>query len=274
MPKYWYDWNACEISEDDGPDTIEDKKFNRRILADKKPYFMSYIYPVQMRKYRQYMKKIKSKSIMQFESELCEIVAKQEPTAEERTFADYYFYRVPMGIEVCVMNRICWMIEDEMEGYKFGGGKLPTFDYEILKSGCGYSKNAYYKVADIGKIYAAEAAAKHKAMAEHRISDQEYITEREIFLDRFRRQSELACTSEAELCDIVVDMCYKRKCTRSFAWRMCGDVIIKNLLAKKCGIHVIVKDTCGDIDYCGEKYRLDWIDMNKAEEKKEAEAKD
>ena len=55
MPKYWYDNKACVVEEGDNPDVVEDKKFWARICAWRKPYFMSYIYPAQMRDYKQYV---------------------------------------------------------------------------------------------------------------------------------------------------------------------------------------------------------------------------
>ena len=53
MPRYWYDLKACTVKDDDNPDTIEDKKLWSSICAWRKPYFMSYIYPAQMRDYKQ-----------------------------------------------------------------------------------------------------------------------------------------------------------------------------------------------------------------------------
>ena len=35
---------------------IAKKKYNQTIVADKKPYFMNYIYPQQMAKYQKYNK--------------------------------------------------------------------------------------------------------------------------------------------------------------------------------------------------------------------------
>lgn len=63
MPKYWY--NRSSNSAEEFPDE-EERKFNLRILADKKPYFMRYIYPNLMSQYRNYIKNTDKKCLREF----------------------------------------------------------------------------------------------------------------------------------------------------------------------------------------------------------------
>ena len=51
MPRTWHDRHAANKIEDD-----ELREFYRSIVADKKPYFMRYIYPALMKQYNQYIK--------------------------------------------------------------------------------------------------------------------------------------------------------------------------------------------------------------------------
>ena len=44
------------------------------------------------------------------------------------------------------------------------------------------------------------------------------------------------CSNRFVLCDIVLDICYKKSSTKRFAWEMCGDEIIQNLLDKHNGV--------------------------------------
>ena len=46
MPRYWHDRHVVGRMEDG-----DDKEFQRRIVADRKPYFMRYIYPDLMKEY-------------------------------------------------------------------------------------------------------------------------------------------------------------------------------------------------------------------------------
>ena len=40
------------------------------------------------------------------------------------------------------------------------------------------------------------------------------------------------CSNEQELCDIVLDLCYKTDGLKQFAWDIAGDIIIENLLIR------------------------------------------
>ena len=60
MPKTWYDRHAA--NKIDG----EDHNFYRNIVADKKPYFMRYIYPDLMRKYNTYIKNTEKNSLREY----------------------------------------------------------------------------------------------------------------------------------------------------------------------------------------------------------------
>lgn len=50
--------------------------------------------------------------------------------------------------------------------------------------------------------------------------------------DEFKRECQAICPNECELCDIILDMCYKSSHSKQFAWEICVDTIIHNLLAK------------------------------------------
>ena len=80
--------------------------------------------------------------------------------------------------------------------------------------------------------------------------------ERRILIDWFRRKCEEICSNEDELCDIVLDICYKRETTKQFAWDICSNVIIKNLLknnGNKIHYPKMVKGE-GEFEYCGENF--------------------
>lgn len=106
MPKYWY--NRSSNSAEEFPDE-EERKFNLRILADKKPYFMRYIYPNLMSQYRNYIKNTDKKCLREFRITMDELLSKDRGalTEREREFLFWYYEKMPVGIHDCVMNRIC-----------------------------------------------------------------------------------------------------------------------------------------------------------------------
>ena len=75
MPKAWYDRSANKLSDEPTEDEIRKREFNLRILADKKPYFMRYIYPELMRDYNTYMRNADVKCLREFRISLADLQA-------------------------------------------------------------------------------------------------------------------------------------------------------------------------------------------------------
>ena len=55
MPEAWYNRFALNYNDNDSDGERVAKEFNKTIIADKKPYFMCYIYPQEMSKYKNYI---------------------------------------------------------------------------------------------------------------------------------------------------------------------------------------------------------------------------
>lgn len=172
MPKSWYDYSACKIEDGDDPDTIADKQFNMRILANKKPYFMSYIYPEQIRGYKKYMNAIRRKTVREMSDDAQDILAKpeEERTEYENTFIQYYLFKNPVGMNLCTMNRICWMIEEEMDGYLKHLRHDDVLDYDAIKSGKEYSLSTYYATRKVFLEAVDCAKRKQKELATSKVS--------------------------------------------------------------------------------------------------------
>ena len=53
--------------------------------------------------------------------------------------------------------------------------------------------------------------------------------------DEFVRECEAICQNRSVLCNIVLDLCYTRSASKKFAWDICGEDIVNNLLSKNGG---------------------------------------
>ena len=66
--------------------------------------------------------------------------------------------------------------------------------------------------------------------------------------------------NEEELCNIVIDMCYQDiKTSKHFAWSMCGNKIINNLLEKNGGYveyPIMVEDDSDEYDFIYKGYKF------------------
>lgn len=270
MPKSWYDYSACKIEDGDDPDTIADKQFNMRILANKKPYFMSYIYPEQIRGYKKYMNAIRRKTVREMSDDAQDILAKpeEERTEYENTFIQYYLFKNPVGMNLCTMNRICWMIEEEMDGYLKHLRHDDVLDYDAIKSGKEYSLSTYYATRKVFLEAVDCAKRKQKELATSKVStnsDYDYSRHYAMYLDELRRELLEKCSDDDMLYDILIDVCKRSNASRELIWKLFGDKIVNYLLNKHGNkIYVIVKDPAGDVAYCGDRYKTIAVDMNEA----------
>lgn len=264
MPKYWYNKSACihTFSYENGYEEDE-KEFQLRIIADRKPYFMTYIYPELATKYKKYIKDSNNKCKRQFHLTIDELYLKEDKTQEELDFLKYYEMFYPVGNHNCTINRIAWLIEKEFKEYLSSRRKFSDFDYSILKSGVEYNKATYNQIAEIKKDYDRDVANFKKTSLEKRYDKDEVASGNKLFLLKYKSLCEQACPNEYELCDILLDMCYKTQKSKQFVWDLCSKTIIENLLVRNNNeLHIPIHvDSDGEFEFCGEQFNITTVQI-------------
>lgn len=257
MPKEWYDRAANRITEELSEDEIALREFNLRILADKKPYFMRYIYPNLMSQYNTYIKNTDKKCIREFRQSIDELLTKDNSdlTEAEAEFINYYYQRMPVGIHDCVMNKICKRFEDEFDGYFFKNISDTEFDYGIMKSGQDYTTTQYNSISRLYEQYTKRLQEYMQYSKRERVDEDESATKRSLMVQDFKVECQRACSNTAQLCDIILDLCYSRNGSKQFCWDICGEEIIHNLLIHNNNtIYFPTENPDGDIEFCGKKF--------------------
>lgn len=255
MPKYWYDRAACKISEDDSEAVRKEKEFNLSIIADKKPYFMKYVYPDVMAEYNRYIKNTNKKCIREFQMPLEQLQKKDSLSEKEKTFLDYYERLMPVGNSPCIINRICRLIEREFGGVLNQKTENSSFDHSILKSDTVYGKREFAKIQKIYEEYLDELHQYSAILKEERSDKEASQLQRTFMLNKFKRECFELCPDRKELCNILIDLCYTSSKSKQFVWDICGDVIIENLLERND--HTICypyRVENGDFEYGGEQF--------------------
>lgn len=259
MPKHWYDRRACMKYEFESE---EERQLNLRILAEKKPYFMSYIYPTQMRDYKRYIKAVRERCDRELIESVDDVQAKppSERTEFDELLLEYYFYRMPVGINVCTANRIAWLVEDEIDEFLKELRQSSRFDYDLLKSDTPYKLSTYYRVKKLYEDFQKLAAKQTKRA---RVAKQGYVegtnnsAERKLKLRQLKQDMNVLCSNDEELCNILIDICKKGQGNISIVWEMFGDVIVNRFLAANGNTaNVIVPDEDGTIEYGGGRYEM------------------
>lgn len=260
MPKDWYDRAANRITDDLPEEEVQRRLFNLRVLADKKPYFMRYIYPNLMNQYNTYIKNTDKKCVREFRQTIEELMAKSpdELTQAEAEFIDYYIQRMPVGIHPCVMNKICIRFEEEFDNYFLKNISEEDFDYSIMKSGQEYTTTQYNAIAKLYEQYTKRLQEYMQFSKRERIDEDESATKRSLMVRDFKVECERACSNSAQLCDIILDLCYRRSGSKQFCWDICSEEIIENLLKNNDNtIYFPVQDEDGDIEFCGKRFTLE-----------------
>lgn len=260
MPKDWYDRAANRITDDLSEEEVQRRLFNLRVLADKKPYFMRYIYPNLMSQYNTYIKNTDKKCVREFRQTIEELMAKSpdELTQAEAEFIDYYIQRMPVGMHPCVMNKICRRFEEEFDNYFLKNISEEDFDYSIMKSGQEYTTTQYNAIAKLYEQYTKRLQEYMQFSKRERIDEDESATKRSLMVCDFKVECERACSNSAQLCDIILDLCYRRSGSKQFCWDICSEEIIENLLKNNDNtIYFPVQDEDGDIEFCGKRFTLE-----------------
>ena len=261
MPDEWYSWIANKLSK---AKTSKGKKthwFNRKIVVDRKPYFMQYIYPSEKKKLKKYIENNERKCLMRFQITLKELLNKANRTKEENKFVTFYYRNFPVGMSPCVINRICWRIEEMFDSaFNVSGTK---FDYSILKCDVEYSKDIYKKIKKIYERYKRELAFYMSYAKSERIKPDERQVQKYLLKTDFKKQCLEQCPNEEYLCNIVLDLCYAySKNSKQFAWDVCGDMFIQNLLKRNnYKISYPTFDPNGDIEFKGMLFSMNTTDI-------------
>lgn len=256
-PKYWYDFFATKPSDDDDEETIEWKNFQRSIVADRKPYFFRYVYSTENTRWLKYIKDCNTKSVMLFGIEVDELEALESHNEEQQLFLDNYYAHLPLGIAPCTVNRIAWRIEDIFKNQKLK--PVEKFDYNLMKNDevvC--NEESFQKIKTLYKDFLKDRHDLDALYRTQNLDNDTYTYYCRELKDRFLRLCSLTCPNKLELCNILIDVCYRDSISsKRFVWEMCGDSIIENLLKRNGGnVSYPVQDKNGDFSFNGIRFSM------------------
>lgn len=254
MPKSWHDRHTVNKIED-----LDKKTFYRDIVADKKPYFMRYIYPALMKQYNTFIKRTNKNALREFQMTVDEMQALpySELTDRQKEFLRYYGYRMPVGVGDCVMNKICRRFEQEFDGYVKKHTATTDFDYTIMKNEKQYPSSQFYSIKKLYEEYNKRLQSYAIFSSYERVDEYDSLAEYISMNEWFRNECEKICPNHDTLSNILLDICYTRSATKRFAWSVCGYDIIQNLLNNNHGsILFPVLDDSGDIEFCSNRYTI------------------
>lgn len=278
MPSTWYTYRDNKIKADDSEEIKQAKEFNIKIAATKKPYFMIYVYPRLKSELSTYKKNSDKNAIRNFSEygvhSVQDIIDHPCPTDEMIKYYEYYKKLLPVGDNACIVNQIAWHFENEFNSLLT---KMPNlikqtynteFDYNILKCGVAYSNITYNKILKLYKLHNLQVNKVMQKGSEEKVDRFDNHMEYEILLNIFKSRCYEICSNREELCDIILDICYTHEKSKQFAWDICSDIMLENLL-KKSGGNISFptpSDDDYDFEYSGRKFKMITINVSEVSE--------
>ena len=267
MERSWHDKHAVNQIEDEAK-----QRFYRSIVADRKPYFMRYIYPDLMKDYKNYIRKTDGAALREFKMTVAELQALpySDLTDRQKDFLRYYDIGMPVGMGNCVMNKICRRIEEEFDGYVGRYSENADFDPALMKGDAVYTQYQYYALKNLYGEYTSKQRRFVLYAKTNSVDDDEMVASMNALFSEFVRQCHEICQNDTALCNMLIDMLYKKSSTKRLLWMMCGDTIIENLLDKNDRMMLVpVQADGGEIEYGGERYAIAFQRMNSVEDEYE-----
>ena len=221
MPNHWYHYKSCG-----------DDEFQKSICADKKPYFMIYVYDNEKSKYTKFIKEGNNKSKVLYGMTVDELRNKEPKTEDEIEFLMWFDRLMPVGMGDCAMNRICKYIESIFDDKKIELKANSEFDYNVLKVKRRCTEKHREELYELSKEYALRVSV-FKSKRE-RLTKSEREDKRSMMREWFYNQAKEICPNDEERLNILLDLCYAYKNNKQFFWDCAGDLMIKRLEEMKC----------------------------------------
>ena len=265
VPKEWYDWKTNVILPTDDEETIQRKQFNQSILANKKPYFMTYNYAKLKSEHTDYKRANDTVCRVLFKMDTDQLREKEDKTQKEADNYKIFAQQAPTNISPSLVNKIAWKIEKHFAQKSLF--HMEQFDTSKLKNpNVKYSKQMYNKVVKIREEYGETVKKMISSTTKQKgvdVEAQNVVKEqlKQNFVDAVYE----VCGSEEIACNILVDICYKDNKAKQLLWDCCAEQLIKNLIANGYNtLHVPTKDENGEFEYKSMKFTMREVDANEA----------
>lgn len=219
---------------------------------------MNYRYAEQAAEYNTYITKTNSSAERQFGKSVDELLSSDGWTQEEELFVHWYYKKLPVGVSNCTMNKVCSHVEACVKTIKNSWKrKSLDFDYTIYKSDSEYSKQDFREICRLVDDYKAELERCVMMAKRDHLSKEEASLQKEHIIERMIADCGGVCNDWKMLCNLVLDATYGRNKAYQFAWAICGEEIVKNLLELNGRVITYIEaNPDGDVEYAGRKYAV------------------
>ncbi|RYI30593.1 hypothetical protein EVU96_09260 [Bacillus infantis] len=269
MKPFPSEWKKREfLYEDDSEEVKQQKYYRNSLIANRKPYFMIYVYDRVMNEYRDYKKKCERTCKEKFGCTLTQLLSNKNKTKQESYYVSEYYRRMPVIKNSSVMNMLCSMVEEVDFKYKRPKNNENVdemfdvlFNYEI-----GINEGKLEQLVELYKKFTKRRSFKIKNSTLNAIDysmDQENEKEKLIneFYEEIRTEAYSICSNEKELANHLIYIVYKMNPddSKDFAWQIGIDGLLEILKDKSDLLIEMPFHDKNGTDYLGKKYSLQGV---------------
>jgi hypothetical protein len=191
---------------------------------------------------------------MELEEMLAAYENNELSSEEQRCFVERFLHSLNLDCSKSTCNMICWEIESIFDGnVDFSPNKVDL--YTMLRRSEEHSPAILDKITRLCKKSEKKKAIKCAIGFLLNDQDAEYDEEySSVDYDIADLLGEI-CNNEEQLCDLLLDYCYKYNGNKEILWNVCGEVIVRRL-ADGRHLYYPIADQNGEFEVQGKKYSM------------------
>lgn len=260
FPEHWTKWQNPDKPNDKF--TKEEIEFNNKLLIEKRPYFMKYLYPKYKVEYNEHRKRYDYLCYRLYGIHIDELLNLENKTEEQIELAEKYSRFNPFLETDCPMNNICRYMEKEVAEIKINAKKKsPDYIFDIL-----FNKNIEItedQIKEMEKVYKRykKRNSQNKNMKNTLKAEGENLQVRE---ELFDLNFDYISDDIQRLANLAVYVNYYLypSSSKNFCWDLFGDGIVLNIYDNSNhNFKLPILDENGSIEYMGKKYENKGVDI-------------
>lgn len=266
MKPFPQEWKRREfLREDDSDEVKKTKYYHNSLVANKKPYFMIYIYDKVKNEYKEYKKKCERTCREKFGCTLEQLINKSNKNKQEIYYVSDYYRRMPVIKNKSAMNVLCNIFDSIDFKYKRPNNSENVKEmFDILfDTKIEINHDILNKLNDLYKKFNKKRHFKYKNdilkyLDFESEQDSENNKRMNEFYEEIRNEAYTICSNSKELANHLIYITYQLNPndSKEFAWSIAAEGILDILKDKSCGnIQIPMPDKNGE-EYLGQKFTL------------------
>jgi hypothetical protein len=241
---------------------IDAIEFHDRIVVDKRPIFMRWLYGHYNRQYLSYFDGKNEYCDGTFDKKLQDLIDqyhidKSKLSEDEQKYIDDFYRYSPYLETDCIVNKISNHMQSKIKEIKTElKGDISPDIIAILKNPLIPFDKEKYKLLD--GLYHIYKSGKRKFMKQN-VSGETKFKNIEQYNKYIRQGTHFISTNLSELVNLAVKICYEDnpKDGKQFLWDIFGDGVIENIAINRQELlNMPFADNSGEIEYLGGRYSM------------------